>query len=127
MIRIEISEMPPSANAMRAHFISGGKIQSVKSKIYAAWKKSTAWEMAAARPGKIGGPYRLYIAVQRDWRSKRARDIDNTIKPVSDALVAAGIVSDDSLAEEVSAKWADNLNGPAVVVLICAAEEALAA
>ena len=127
MIRIAISEMPPSANAMRSHFISGGKVQSVKSKPYAAWKKATAWEIAAARPGKITGPYRLYIAVQRDWRSKRARDIDNTIKPVSDALVAAGIVSDDSLAEEVSAKWADNLDGPAVVVLICAAEELAAA
>lgn len=119
--------MPPSANGMRAHFIADGKVRSVKSKPYAAWKKATAWEIAAARPGKINGPYRLYLAVQRDWRSKRARDIDNTIKPVSDALVAAGIVADDSLAEEVRAKWADNLGGPAVVALICTAEEALAA
>lgn len=127
MIRIEISEMPPSANGMRSHFIEGGKVHSVKSKTYAAWKKAAAWEIAAARSGKINGPYRLYIAVQRDWHTKRARDIDNTIKPVSDALVAAGIVSDDSLAEEVNAKWVDHLNGPAVVVLICEAEEALAA
>ncbi|RWK39267.1 RusA family crossover junction endodeoxyribonuclease [Mesorhizobium sp.] len=127
MIRIAISEMPPSANGMRAHFIADGKVRSVKSKTYAAWKKAAAWEIAAARPGKITGPYRLYIAVQRDWRSKRAADIDNKIKPVSDALVAAGIVTDDSLAEEVNAKWADNLGGPAVVALICPAEEALAA
>ncbi|TRD03815.1 RusA family crossover junction endodeoxyribonuclease [Mesorhizobium sp. WSM4303] len=127
MVRIEISQMPPSANAMRSHFIAGGKVQSVKSKPYAAWKDATAWEIAAARPGKIAGPYRLYIAVQRDWRSKRARDIDNIIKPTSDALVAAGVVSDDSLAEEVNAKWADNLGGPAVVVLICRAEEQMAA
>ena len=127
MIRIAISEMPPSANGMRAHFIADGKVRSVKSKTYAAWKKAAAWEIAAARPGTITGPYRLYIAVQRDWRSKRAKDIDNLIKPTSDALVAAGIVTDDSLAEEVRAKWADNLGGPAVVVLICPAEEALAA
>jgi Holliday junction resolvase RusA-like endonuclease len=127
MIRIAISEMPPSANGMRAHFIADGKVRSVKSKTYAAWKKAAAWEIAAARPGKITGPYRLYIAVQRDWRSRRAADIDNKIKPVSDALVAAGIVTDDSLAEEVNAKWADNLGGPAVVALICPAEEALAA
>ncbi|MDI6838013.1 MAG: RusA family crossover junction endodeoxyribonuclease [Rhizobiaceae bacterium] len=126
-IRIAINDMPPSANAMRAHFVDEGKVRSVKSKTYAAWKKATAWEIAAARPGKIAGPYRLYIAVQRDWRSKRARDIDNIIKPVSDALVAAGVVSDDSMAEEVRAKWADNLGGPAVVVLICAAEQELAA
>lgn len=124
-IRITISDMPPSANGMRSHFYEGGKVRSVKSKAYAAWKKAAAWEIAAERPGKIEGPYRLYIAVQRDWRSKRARDID--VKPVSDALVAAGVVVDDSLAEEVRAKWADNLDGPSVVVLICAAEQELAA
>lgn len=126
-VRVEIRDMPPSANAMRAHFVQGGKVRSVKSKAYAEWKKTTAWEIAASRPGKITGPYRPYIAVQRDWRSKRARDIDNTIKPVSDALVSAGIVTDDSLAEEVRAKWADDLGGPAVVVLICAAEQEMAA
>ncbi|MCP8895325.1 RusA family crossover junction endodeoxyribonuclease [Shinella daejeonensis] len=126
-IRIPISNMPPSANAMRSHFYDGEKVRSTKSKPYAAWKKATAWEIAGARPGRIDGPYRLYIAVQRHWRSKRARDIDNIIKPVSDALVAAGVISDDNLAEEVNAKWADNLGGPAVVVLICAAEQELAA
>lgn len=127
LVRIEISDMPPSANAMRSHFVSDGKVRSAKSKAYATWKKATAWKIAAARPGRVDGPYRLYIAVQRNWHSKRARDIDNIIKPISDALVAAGVVSDDSLAEEVRAKWADNLGGPAVVVLICAAEQELAA
>lgn len=126
-MRIVISDMPPSANGMRAHFIQGGQVRSVKSKAYAAWKKAAAWEIAAAKPQKVIGPYRLYIAVQRDWRSKRPRDIDNIIKPVSDALVAAGVVTDDSLAEEVNAKWADHLGGPAVVVLVMPAEEALAA
>jgi crossover junction endodeoxyribonuclease RusA len=128
-IRITISEMPPSANAMRAHFIRDGKVQSVKSKTYAAWKTAASWEIAAAaaKAGKITGPYRLYIAAQRDWRSKRARDIDNIIKPVSDALVASGLIKDDSLAEEVSAKWADNLDGFAIVALICVAEQEMAA
>ena len=112
---------------MRSHFIAAGKVVSVKSKPYAAWKKAAAWEIAAARPGTIAGPYRLSIAVQRDWRSKRARDIDNMIKPVSDALVAAGVVSDDSLCESVSAKWADELGGPAVVAIICVAEREMAA
>ncbi len=127
LIRVAITDMPPSANGMRSHFIDGGKVRSVKSKTYAAWKKAAAWEIAAGRPGKVDGPYRLYIAAQRDWRSKRARDIDNIIKPVSDALVAAGIVTDDSLAESVSAKWADNLDGAAVVVLVCGAEQEMAA
>ena len=126
-IRITISEMPPSANAMRSHFIQNGKVRSVKSKTYAQWKAAASWEIALSRNEKVRGPYRLFIAAQRDWRSKRARDIDNIIKPVSDALVASGLVTDDSLAEEVSAKWADNLGGPAIVALICSAEQELAA
>jgi Holliday junction resolvase RusA-like endonuclease len=125
--RIAISEMPPSANAMRSHFISDGKVQSVKSKAYAAWKKASAWEIASARPGRIEGPYRVSMAFQRDWRSKGPRDLDNLIKPSMDSLVAAGVVKDDSLCESVSAKWADDLGGPAVVVLICAAEREMAA
>lgn len=126
-IRITITDMPPSANGMRSHFMQDGKVRSVKSKAYAEWKNAAAWEIAAARPGKIDGPYRLYIAFQRDHRSKRASDLDNRIKPTSDALVAAGVITDDSLAEEVRAKWADDLGGPAVVVLICAAEREMAA
>lgn len=127
MIRINLSDMPPSANAMRAHFIQDGKVRSVKAKGYAAWKSAAAWEIKAARPGKLKGPYRLCIAAQRDWRSKRARDLDNLIKPISDALVAAGVIVDDSLAESISAKWADDLGGPAVVVLIMEHSEELAA
>lgn len=117
-IRIPITDMPPSANAMRSHFVDDGRVKSTKSKAYAAWKKAASWEIAAARAGKIDGPYRLYIAVQRDWRAKRARDIDNIIKPVSDALVAAGVITDDHLAEEVNAKWADDLGGPAVIATL---------
>lgn len=127
MIRVTLTDMPPSANAMRSSFIKGGKVVSVKSKPYAAWKAAAAWEIASADKGKVTGPYRLYIAAQRDWRSKRARDIDNIIKPVSDALVASGLIKDDSLAEEVSAKWADNLDGFAIVALICPAEMEMAA
>ena len=127
-VRVVFSDMPPSTNGLRSHFVDReGKLRSAKTKRYSDWRKAAIWEIAAARPGKVEGPYRLSIAVQRDWRSKRARDIDNIIKPVRDALVKAGVVRDDSLAEEVSAKWADDLGGAAVVVLICAAEGELAA
>jgi Holliday junction resolvase RusA-like endonuclease len=119
MVRVVLSDMPPSTNNLRAHFVDGaGKLRSAKTKRYAEWKKAAAWEIAAGRPGKIDGPYSLSLAVQRDWRSKRARDIDNIIKPVSDALVAAGVIKDDSLAERVEAHWADNLDGAAVVAIV---------
>lgn len=127
MITVKISDMPPSANAMRSSFIKDGKVVSTKSKTYAAWKTAAAWEIATAGKRKVTGPYRLHIAAQRDWRSKRARDIDNIIKPVSDALVASGLIKDDSLAEEVSAKWADNLDGFAIVAIVIPAEMEMAA
>lgn len=127
-IAIRLSDMPPSTNGLRTHFVDGaGKVRSAKTKRYADWRKAAVWEIAAARPGRISGPYRLSIAVQRDWRSKRARDIDNIIKPVSDALVEAGVIKDDSLAEEVSAKWADDLGGYAVVAIVHEAVEEMAA
>lgn len=116
--RITLSEMPPSANGLRKSFVVNGKVMSAKSDAYAAWREAAIWEIAAQRPGRIEGPYHLFIAAQRHWRSKRARDVDNLTKPISDALVKAGVVSDDSLAESASATWMDDLGGPAAVVFI---------
>lgn len=127
VVRIELADMPPSANSLRKSFVRNGKVVSAKTDAYSAWREAAIWEIASQRAGRIGGPYSLSIAVQRHWRSKRARDIDNIIKPVSDALVKAGIVRDDSLAESVSARWAGDLGGPAVVVIVQEAQEAMAA
>lgn len=126
-IRIEITDMPPSANGLRKSFVKDGKVLSAKSDQYSAWREAAMWEIASQRPGRVDGPYTLSIAAQRNWRSKRARDIDNIIKPVSDALVKAGIVQDDSLAESVSARWVDHLDGKAVVVIVQEHNEELAA
>ncbi|TAA49161.1 RusA family crossover junction endodeoxyribonuclease, partial [Shinella sp. JR1-6] len=98
MIRLTITDMPPSTNGLRKSFVKDGKVVSAKTDKYSAWRESAMWEIAGQRAGKIQGPYSLSIAAQRNWRSKRARDIDNIIKPISDALVKAGVVQDDSLA-----------------------------
>ena len=126
-VKLTITDMPPSTNGLRKSFVKNGKVFSAKSDQYAAWREAALWEIAAQRPGKVEGAYTLSIAAQRHWRSKRARDIDNIIKPLSDCLVKAGIVEDDSLAESVSARWADDLEGKAVVIIIQEANEALAA
>lgn len=116
MIRISLRDLPPSTNSLRKSFIKEGKIVSVKTKGYEAWRKAAVWEIAAQRAGKIEGPYRLKVMVQRNWKSKRARDIDNLLKPISDALVKAGTVPDDSLAESVYAEWSDEIEGVRVEV-----------
>lgn len=114
--RILITTMPPSANGLRKSFIKDGKVISAKSDGYADWRKAAVSEIVSQAVGKINGPYRLSIVAQRHWRSKRARDIDNIIKPISDALVKAGVIHDDSLAECVTARWADDLQGHAAVI-----------
>lgn len=120
--RIIITDMPPSANGLRKSFIKDGKVVSVKSDGYANWRKGAVAEIVSQAVGKVDGPYRLSIVAQRHWRSKRARDIDNIIKPVSDALVKAGVVQDDSLAECVTARWEDDLQGHAAIIDIEAAQ-----
>lgn len=126
--RITFSQMPPSANGLRKSFIKNGRVMSAKTGTYTAWRDAAVWEIASQRPNRFFDmPYRLEIAAQRHWRSKRARDIDNIIKPLSDALVKAGVIKDDSLCEFVSARWADNLDGPAAVVIIQEAQEGIAA
>lgn len=126
-VRIELTDMPPSANSLRKSFIRDGRVVSAKTDAYSAWREAAIWEIASQRAGRIDGPYSLSIAAQRNWRSKRARDLDNIVKPISDALVKAGVVKDDSLAERITAQWADDLDGPAVVVIVQEAVEALAA
>lgn len=119
-IEIKLTELPPSANGLRKSFIVNGKVMSAKTDKYTSWRNAAVWEIAAQKPGTVSGPYRLTIRAQRHWRNKRARDIDNLIKPLSDALVKAGTVSDDSLAESVYAEWSDDVEGVHIAVEVCA-------
>ena len=91
---------PPSVNRLwRA--ASSGKVY--RSKVYTDWLK-TAVMNAKIQAGnrKIEGSYKLTLEVVRP--DKRARDIDNLCKSVSDCLVQAGIL-DDSKCEYLVAKW----------------------
>lgn len=118
MITINFTKMPTSANSMRTSFVRNGKIASAKSKAYAAWKAKAVAE-AMPYAGQVKGPYILIMMVARNYRSKRARDIDNLIKPVNDALVSAGVVEDDSLCEAIIASWSDAMpDGVAVIAIV---------
>lgn len=107
-MKVTFSQMPPSVNAMYLNRPGKGRI---KTPAYRKWRAATDWEIAAQRPKKVEGPYELHIRIQREWRSKHARDIDNFIKAASDCFVRLGLVEDDSLAECVSARWDDNIEG----------------
>lgn len=112
----KLVDLPPSANNLHKHFIRRGKIVRVKTDQYVNWLKAAIWDLQTKRGRIFQSPYHLEILVQRNWKSKRARDIDNLIKPISDALVKAGMVKDDSLAESVKASWSDKIVGIEITI-----------
>jgi Holliday junction resolvase RusA-like endonuclease len=79
-----------------------------KSDAYNAWLEHVGWVIAQEKPKKIPGKYRLTIEATRP--DKRKRDIDNTIKAVSDALQWFNVIVDDYLCERVSAEWAKGVS-----------------
>jgi crossover junction endodeoxyribonuclease RusA len=88
---------PPSVNGLFS-----GKARRYASPAYKAWK-------AAARPhvpgGLIAGPYSLDLVFDRPDR--RARDLGNLEKAVSDLIVERGLVIDDSCCQRITLSWSD--------------------
>lgn len=93
---------PPTANNL---YRNAGK-KRVKSEGYTAWLTEAGWLVRSQRALLVPGRYRLsLIATAPD---RRARDIDNLVKPVSDLLKKAGVIEEDSLAKSVFAEWSDD-------------------
>ena len=81
---------PPSVNNYTA-IVHGRKILSKRGR---EWQKQAEADLLMQKPGRIAGEFEIEIEyVQPD---RRRRDVDNLNKPILDALVKAGITSDDS-------------------------------
>lgn len=100
---------PPTTNSLTGVH-NGRKIKS---------KRYREWEMAASRvyadlDEAVTGPYHLEITLVRP--DKRARDVNNYDKAISDLLVTHGITPDDSLMQSLTVCWSDAQEGPTVKV-----------
>lgn len=93
---------PPASNNLFANSKSGGRFKSAR---YTAWATEAGWEAKRQRAGRIEGPYALYIVACRP--DARRRDLANLEKAVSDLLVSAGIVEDDSLCMKLQMSWGE--------------------
>ena len=100
---------PLGVNNLYLNLPGRGRVLSPK---YRAWQTETQWMLIEQGPSRIAGPFHASILVSRP--DKRKRDIDGLVKCCLDAIVKAGIVEDDSLAESVSIAWAPGIVGAQV-------------
>jgi crossover junction endodeoxyribonuclease RusA len=92
--------LPPSVNRLWRT----GRGRLYRSAEYAAWRNEAIWSIKLqARGASIAGPYSIAVEFQRPDR--RRRDLDNLLKALSDALVDAGVLEDDSDAQEIRLCW----------------------
>jgi crossover junction endodeoxyribonuclease RusA len=118
MIRLSLP-FPPSVNNL---FVNG-KRGRFKSPAYRAWEKLAGVSVKDSHRQRIQA-YSLAICLKRP--DKRTRDLGNYEKAISDALVAHGVIADDSGCERLTMQW-DHGMREECVVLVMPAEEAMAA
>lgn len=85
-----------------------------KSKVYEDWLQLCRVLIFHGKHSPILGQYRLTIEAVRP--DKRRRDIDNLIKAVSDVLQDTGLIEDDCLCCEVTARWVKE--GPEMQIIV---------
>lgn len=108
MIRLTLP-YPPTANNM--HTVARGR--KIKSAEYRQWERRTLAVLLAGpfgitvpgKPTHLPGPYN--ITIECDRPDRRRRDLGNLEKPVSDLLVSAGVIADDSNAQSITLRWSD--------------------
>jgi len=93
---------PPSANRLWRNVPGKG---TLKSAAYRAWLSEALQSLLVQRPARVSGPYVLSVVLRAPDR--RLRDLDNTIKPLNDALKQAGIIEDDHLCRTIILAWSD--------------------
>jgi crossover junction endodeoxyribonuclease RusA len=107
---------PPSANRLWRK--AGSNI--IRSDEYSQWLNLASWVVRGAvlktgdRKGVLG-PYALYVRLCPPDR--RARDLDNTLKALSDALKTGGAIEGDHLCQYLEAQWDPSVEGANVCVM----------
>jgi len=113
---------PPSVNKLWKPVVKRGANGRAHAEIkkrpaYGMWLEVAGWEIASQRQGQR--PMRDDQRVKATYlieRPKKSRDLDNYLKALNDALVRFGVIKDDSLIEEIEAKFADNVKG--VIIML---------
>lgn len=108
---------PISVNAAYAN--GGHKRGRHKTARYNSWIAEASLHVRDSHRQHIG-PY--HIAICLEAPDKRARDLANTEKTISDFLVMHGVIQDDSKCQRLVMTWGVGLPAPCVVIVTEAAE-----
>ena len=88
---------PPSANAL--YVWRDGR--RVKTADYRRWRRDAVLMLLSGMPRH---PAKTPLRVVIEAAVNRTRDVDNLIKPIQDALQAAGVIPDDRWVDAVEAR-----------------------
>lgn len=113
MIRLSLP-VPPTGN----HMFTVSRGRKIMGAAYRKWRKIAEPEIHRQMQDQapILGPYRLSLKLDR--LSRAERDLTNYLKGPEDALVACGVVRDDSDCVEVVARWSERTPGKGAMVWI---------
>ena len=100
---------PPSVNKAFDNIPGKGRGRATR---YREWAKAAGWLINTQRVGQIQGKVNVTLEVPR---IKNA-DIDNRIKATLDLLQTMGVIENDKLVEQITARWKDGIQAMLVTV-----------
>lgn len=99
MMTVEFSiPWPPTANNLFANSERGGRHTAPKAK---AFRKAVGENVLLQRVPRHQLSGRLRVTLMLQAPDRKAYDIDNRVKATLDALVANGVIADDSIIDEL--------------------------
>ena len=104
--------VPPSVNEMFSNKAGRGRI---KTRAYLDWRGHAAWRIREQRPPRIDGHVVISLAVER---VSLQADIDNRVKAIFDALVAAEVIEDDRFVVGFCIAWSPPASRLARVMIL---------
>lgn len=86
--------LPPTVNHRLIPVRMGDKTRLITGPKMRHWKAEAARLLGT--PDRTFGDQTVYLRLRIKWPDLRKRDIDGPVKPLMDALTAAGVWDDDS-------------------------------
>lgn len=113
---------PPSVNAYYRHIVMKGAPRTLISADGRGYRAEVSARVLIARAAKRLNS-RLAVRIEASPPDRRARDLDNILKSLLDALTYAGVIEDDSLIDDLHLVRCPVVKSGSVSVFITSLEQ----